>query len=455
MSLFKKNMNSIKNGQLKKQLLKSANDKIEISIQESKINGLPTLILNGHYLYSQYNPMKDAETFIKSQLDPDANGYCLFGFGLGYHVKVLLENEPNKRVFVIEPYLTCFKAALETLDLTDILSHPNVNIYFLEDISKLNNLLNELLEYKVKWLIPNPFVKALPNNNPLKQILEEIKIKEMSFHRFSSLMEKNFWNNLNYMDITVDKLFDLFKGKKAVLVSSGPSLDKTADALKELRKKYFILAVGSAYKVLKTKGIEPHAVVISDPQNEVYRQLAGLNLSKPLIYLSTACYKAVRYHKGLKIAAFQKGYPKAEMYAKQNGCQLVDTGGSVATTAFDILIKMGFSEIVLLGQDLAYAKDRSHATHSTSGVRVATEQRLFSIPSNNGSVVKTTRNLFIYLRWFERKITESKHVIVKNTAEQGAVIKGAHFVPISDIVSNAKKLTEFPFDETIKSLGNQ
>jgi len=278
------------------------------------------------------------------------------------------------------------------LQLTDILSHPNVNIYFLEDISKLNNLLNELLEYKVKWLIPNPFVKALPNNNPLKQILEEIKIKEMSFHRFSSLMEKNFWNNLNYMDITVDKLFDLFKGKKAVLVSSGPSLDKTVDALKELRKKYFILAVGSAYKVLKTKGIEPHAVVISDPQNEVYRQLEGLDLSKPLIYLSTACYQAVRHHKGLKIAAFQKGYPKAEMYAKQNGCQLVDTGGSVATTAFDILIKMGFSEIVLLGQDLAYSKNRSHALHSTSGVEVVSNENLLSVLANDGTMVKTTTN---------------------------------------------------------------
>jgi len=454
LSVLDRNLVLIKNKQLRERLLHPINEPIDVDIHPSK-KGPPTMKLNGHYLYSRYDPLKDAERFIDSQIDRDAHVYYLFGFGLGYHVQKLLQKEPDKQIVVIEPYLSVIRKAVENIDLSNIFSHPNVEILCLGQGQAMINTLNELTKQQTRWIIPNAWLKALPQSHPLKHFLEDIKIQEMSYQRSSSLMEKNFVENLKYMDADVGKLFGKFNGQKAVLVSAGPSLDNTVYSLKRLKNKYFILSVGSALRVLKENSIVPDAVIITDPQEFVYKQLDGMGFAQSLIYLSTACHSAVANHKGLRIIAFQKGYPQAESYAGKKNLPLVDTGGSVATTALDILIKMGFSEIVLLGQDLAYSKNRSHALHSTSGVEVVSNENLLSVLANDGTMVKTTTILSIYRRWFERKVAETKHVIFKNTAEKGAVIQGVPFVHISEIISESEHLMECNFSEKINQIINQ
>jgi hypothetical protein len=454
LSVLNCNLASIKNKQLRERLLHPIKESINVDIHPSKKGSL-TLKLNGNYLYSRYDPLKDAERFIQSQMDESANIYCLFGFGLGYHVQELLQKEPDKQIVVIEPYVSVIRKAVENIDLSNIFSHPNVEILCLEQGQAMINTLNELTKQQTRWIIPNAWLKALPQSHPLKHFLEDIKIHEMSFQRFSSLMEKNFAENLKYMDADVGKMFTKFNGQKAVLVSAGPSLDDVVYSLKKLKDKYFILSVGSALRVLKENGIVPDAVIITDPQETVYKQLDGMEFAHPLIYLSTACHSAVANHRGLKVMAFQKGYSKAESYAGQHNFPLVDTGGSVATTALDILIKMGFSEIVLLGQDLAYSKNRSHALQSTSRIEVVSNESLLSVLANDGTMVKTTTILSIYRRWFERKVAENKHVIFKNTAEKGAVIQGVPFVHISEIISESENVTECNFNEKITRIINQ
>jgi hypothetical protein len=453
LSVLNSNLASIKNKQLRERLLHPIKESIDVDIHPSK-KGPLTLKLNGNYLYSRYDPLRDAERFIHSQIDGSANVYCLFGFGLGYHVQELLQKEPDKQIFVIEPYISVIRRAVEHIDLSNIFSHPNVEILCLEQGQAMINTLNELTKQQTRWIIPNAWLKALQSSNPLKHFLEDIKIQEMSFQRFSSLMEKNFTENLKYMNADVGKLFGNFKGHKAVLVSAGPSLDNTLYSLKKLKDKYFILSVGSALRVLKENSIVPDAVIITDPQETVYKQLDSMKFIQPLIYLSTACYSAVANHKGLRIIAFQKGYPQAESFAGKHNFPLVDTGGSVATTALDILINMGFSEIVFLGQDLAYSKNRSHALQSTSRVEVVSNESLLSVLANDGTMVKTTTILSIYRRWFERKVAETKHVVFKNTAEKGAVIQGVPFVHISEIISESENLIECSFSEKINRIIN-
>jgi hypothetical protein len=448
LSVLNRNLALIKNKQLRERLLHPIKEFINVDIHPSK-KGPLTMKLNGHYLYSRYDPLKDAERFIHSQINGSANVYCLFGFGLGYHVRELLQKEPDKQIIVIEPYVSVIRKAVENIDLSNIFSHPNVEILCLEQGQAMINTLNELTKQQTRWIIPNAWLKALPQSHPLKHFLEDIKIQEMSFQRFSSLMEKNFAENLKYMDADVGKLFAKFNGQKAILVSAGPSLDDTVYSLKKLKNKYFILSVGSALRVLKENSIVPDAVIITDPQEFVYKQLDGMEFAQSLIYLSTACHIAVANHKGLRIIAFQKGYPQAESYADKKKLPLVDTGGSVATTALDILIKMGFSEIVLLGQDLAYSKNRSHSLQSISGVEVVSNESLLSVLANDGTMVKTTTILSIYRRWFERKVAETKHVIFKNTAEKGAVIQGVPFVYISEIILESENLIECNFSEKI------
>jgi hypothetical protein len=56
--------------------------------------------------------------------------YCLFGFGLGYHVEQLMAKEPNKKIIVIDTDISTIQAAMHHIDLTNILSNENVQIYY-------------------------------------------------------------------------------------------------------------------------------------------------------------------------------------------------------------------------------------------------------------------------------------------------------------------------------------
>jgi hypothetical protein len=56
--------------------------------------------------------------------------YCLFGFGLRYHVEQLMAKEPNKKIIVIDTDISTIQAAMHHIDLTNILSNENVQIYY-------------------------------------------------------------------------------------------------------------------------------------------------------------------------------------------------------------------------------------------------------------------------------------------------------------------------------------
>ncbi|MCX7999875.1 MAG: hypothetical protein N3A69_13140, partial [Leptospiraceae bacterium] len=96
----------------------------------------------------------------------------------------------------------------------------------------------------------------------------------------------------------------------------------------------------------------------------------------------------------------------------------VQSGGSVATSAFDVLRVLGASEIYLLGQDLAYVGKEIHSTgthhnekwltlvnRKTSlekiNVLICKKRKTKIVDSNEGKKVLSDYVLSIYKTWFE------------------------------------------------------
>ena len=93
---------------------------------------------------------------------------------------------------------------------------------------------------------------------------------------------------------------------------------------------------------LSIEGIIPDAVIITDPQPLMYKQIDGVNLKNiPMILLSTASSSVIDYYNGPIYVAYQSGYIHAEIKAKEIGATLFETGGSVTTTALDIALRFG------------------------------------------------------------------------------------------------------------------
>ena len=76
---------------------------MDIEVLKSK-NNLETLIINGKYIHSKYDPRTEAKRIIENSYKK-AYTHVFFGYGLGYLVDELLNVREEEKVIVFEPLL--------------------------------------------------------------------------------------------------------------------------------------------------------------------------------------------------------------------------------------------------------------------------------------------------------------------------------------------------------------
>jgi len=110
-------------------------------------------------------------------------------------------------------------------------------------------------------------------------------------------LRNNAKENLKLNSPNVGIFFDKFKDVPIIIVSTGPSLDKNIDLLKEAKGRALIISAGSALRPLLMRNIKPDFFAIIDPQDITYNQIKGYeNIGIPFIYLVTAAsYTVSRY----------------------------------------------------------------------------------------------------------------------------------------------------------------
>ncbi|WP_413364916.1 motility associated factor glycosyltransferase family protein [Lysinibacillus sp. 3P01SB] len=371
------------------------------------IDGQKTLKVNDIFLYSKYKPIQDAERWIDKEFDDSADSYILIGLGLGYHLSYLA-TKTRKNIYVL--YFDKNELAIAEENIPLYASHIHI-------VSHLSDLH---INKKMQVLIHHAWVQIMKSNTKVYEILDTMKRNQISFKKFSGKMFLNASENLkNY----IPNYYPEKQSKTACLVSSGPSLNETIHWL-ENNKDIEIFVVGSALKVLLSNGVIPDAVVLTDAQDSIKKQLEGTNYKGTLYYLLTASAEAVKSHLGPKYLLCQEGYTLAEEAADKFNLPKLTTGGSVATTAFSLIEYMGYENIVLFGQDLGFTGNDTHVIGSTSGKKVQTD---FNVLANDGSYINTQPNLQVYLRWFNEQCINTK-MNVYNTAVKGAQIQNVPLI---------------------------
>ncbi|MFF2178500.1 motility associated factor glycosyltransferase family protein [Lysinibacillus sp. NPDC058147] len=380
---------------------------MEWHIQEAR-NGELTLLLNGVAIYSKYRPYDDAMRWVVKEFNQEATHYLVIGLGLGYHAQALAELT-TKPIYVY--YFE--QVEMELFQQNGSLLASNIKL--VNSLEAVENTIN------LQLLVPNVWLKAIGENNALYDILDTIKRNQISYKKFAPLMHSNAEKN---KELYEHKLYPKCSSNTACLVASGPSLNETVQWLEEV-ENVDIYVVGSALKLVLAKGIWPKAVVITDAQLNIVKQLEGTNYRGPLFYLLTANAEVVELHQGEKYMLCQQGYEQAEEQADKYSLPKLATGGSVATTTFSLLEYLGYQNIVLFGQDLGFSGELTHAEGSTSGKVVVNS--LIQVQANDGSIIKTQPNLHVYLRWFNENCPTA-NANVYNTARQGAKINGTKFI---------------------------
>ena len=297
---------------------------------------------------------------------------------------------------------------------------------------------------------------------------------------FENLWIKNILLNSHYLPesshpqascYTVKNYEKVLKGIPGVLVASGPSLQESFAELKALKGKAFILCVDSALKVLLRAKIVPHAVISLDAQMHTYFSFRGLDLSEMIFFADIVSNPLVlRKVKAQKVifsttAQLKYDFEGQKQFECTAGTEFaqgihgdigyLQSGGSVATSAFDLLRVLACDPIVLVGLDQAYTQRKIHSSGShhtdtwlanisrtqslgTIIENIVRKRETFLVPAIQGGSILSDYVLNLYKRWFEDAIAHCSEKVYQIT-RQGALLESA--LTIKEPLDWIKKLS--------------
>lgn len=377
--------------------------------------------------------------------------YILFGFGNGMYIRKILQSvEKSAMVIVYEPCLSILQVVTREFDLTDIFRDERLHLA-VKNVGKTDfkGMLGAQLEYAdIQGMIQRSYL-----NYPKLFLRDGMHFNNVVTLNVNSLYaNKNVWEWMGreYYENIMGNFHFLVNSKSltslaevlstdipAIIVAAGPSLDKNIHELKRAKNRSLIIAVDTAVRVLLKEGIVPDVFVTIDGKKSTshFDNEACKNI--PLICNMVANRSGLNLHTGDKM--FLNSFnPHIENFLVQLGIVLpiIVSGGSVATDAFAIAERLQMKSIILVGQDLAYTDNHSHAAGTVRGEwNMDMSDKWNQLTEGiNGGMVKTSSEFMIYLDWFEQELECNKKLKVIDATEGGAKIKGTIVKSLSEAI---------------------
>ena len=379
----------------------------------------------------------------------------LTGLGDVAMVRELLEaTDPDINIMIYEPSAEIFYYLLENVDISECFENRALGLVIesinenemdgvirayisLANIEFLKNHTNK----GYAALFPEAVVHFLRR---LEKLSSDIVVSRNTGIRFSAVEAENTFYNIGYMcdGYITTQLCDVIPMDiPAIVVSAGPSLNKNIQELKKAKNKAFIVAVDTAVKPLVKAGILPDLYVIVDGLKPV--ELLDFPEAReiPLMPSLSSARAVLAQHTGKKFFYFEGNMLGFNLMA-MNGISFssVSCGGSVACSAFSLVYKLGFSTIILVGQDLAMTGNKTHAdgTFKEKMDEIDTS-RCLMVEGNCEEKVPTRGDFKRYLDWFNYYIEGCEDIHVINATEGGAKIQNTEIMTLKDAIARECK----------------
>ncbi len=332
-------------------------------------------------LHSSYDPIKEAERSIEAFDKGRSSIIAVSGIALGYHLIELKKKYPGIKIIAIEKdneivdlCRNISPAALEGIEIINSGTDPE-SIFEGIDLSCFKGIAHYIHKPSYQ-LNPEFYDKTMSS---LKLHISSRISDLLTRFEFEEKWLQNIFRNLKHMEnaSSVSKLFGKFRGLPGIIVSAGPSLKYSIDDLKKIRNKAVIVAVDTSLKILNKHNISPHFVLTLDAQKYSVKHFTGVNTDNTILIADmVSCPSIMSTFTGRKIISTTSKYyqnshgdivrettPGIDWIEKKTGpLGDIQSGGSVATSAFDLLLNMGCDPIILTGQDLAYSGREYHCS---------------------------------------------------------------------------------------------
>jgi len=415
-------------------------------------------------LYDNASPYEYCRKFFEGMNITYAPVVLFLGFGLGYHLHMFTQLYANKvhakKIIVFEDNINFFHLAMEMIDFSHLITHPDIHFFIGEDPGdSFPKIRREILTDKGTALhLRSTKVIPLPANIHLndKFYHEALNNTRMAFRQAMIIAGNDPTDSFIGIDNMlgnikpivshpgINQLKDKFKGIPAVTVASGPSLKKNMHLLRDIRDRALIISCDSNFLPLMKRDIRPHIVASLERTagtGQFYEgtqdvdgiYLAFCPLVQPDVYDS---------FQGKKIIVFRP-FSHFDWFHLDKGT--LPIGPSVSNMAFSIAEYLGCDPIIMIGQDLAFAEGGdTHVEDMRFGERDENYySSIIKTEGNDGNPVNTSRTWEIFKMAHEEDIISYKGLCI-NATEGGAKIRGAHVMPFAEVIKKYCQKEVFP-----------
>ncbi|EPH4946331.1 motility associated factor glycosyltransferase family protein [Campylobacter coli] len=451
--LFNKNIEALSNILLKEGLKEIKSSKFELVLGKDNLDINLKDTSDNTFLYE--NVIDELNTMLNTYNDK----YLLYpvlyfyGFGNGILFKALLQNKNHQHIVVFEKDIEIIWIMFHILDFSNelqsarlmILQTSSLDIEFFSNFCSSKPFFQFSRIYFLELMSHyyERFHEDILGLN--KKLAENFKNSIVSYGNdpLDALQGiEQFVYNLPQM-ITHPSYKELLSKRKgisdtAIIVSTGPSLTKQLPLLKKYASKATIFCADSSYPILAKHDIKPDYVCMLE-RDEIVAECFNNDFGefdKDIVFIvkSVTHPHTIKYlQKNNRAFILVSTYASFIQYLKLDYFGYFNMGFSVAHMNFLLTIHLKYKNIILIGQDLAYAKDGQ--THSQGFIHANLhngdyERDLdkFSTTAYGGNgKVQSSEIWTLFRHNFEKDIVNIKmnyHITTYNCTEGGARIEG-------------------------------
>ncbi|EIE0759037.1 motility associated factor glycosyltransferase family protein, partial [Campylobacter jejuni] len=315
---------------------------------------------------------------------------CIYGIGNALLIKNLSKH--YKHLFIFESEIELFILALSVIDLSEELYSGKI---YLADIEEERVDIQLLILFDMKDISEYlSLYEMFVNNVYYKKFYEDI------WHKADELCEKNIKVVIRNLGSNSDLSFECYshllqnipsmlesipfqrilserknKFDNTIVVSAGPSLAKQLPLLKAYQDKAVIFCADGALSMLEKEGIVPDYVTNLDFTDLAMNFFQNKENKTSLNILSCATHPNLVHFLDNK-SVILRDDPLYQRF-NLNDFGYIGTGTHVSHFSYTLALALGFKNIIMIGQDLAFdEKGNSHSKGFDFGEKFSGEENI-------------------------------------------------------------------------------
>ncbi|EHL4079718.1 motility associated factor glycosyltransferase family protein [Campylobacter jejuni] len=358
-----------------------------------------------HNVFMYENLEEEINFFYQSILEktPRYPFICIYGTGNALLIKNLAKH--YKHLFVFESEIELFILALSTIDLSEELKVYKIVLFDcvakdleiqIAMIFDQQSILEYLSLYEM-FISSHYYLKYYEASilfvNELCIKSASVAIRNADITCFLPLLTHGqFLQNIPSMleSIPFQRILSQRKNKfdNAIVVSAGPSLAKQLSLLKAYQDKAVIFCADGALSMLEKEGIIPDYVTNLDFTDLAMKFFQNKeNLKQSIIALECATHpnivRSLNAENCMIVLRNKALYQRFNL----NDFGYIDTGTHVSHFSYTLALALGFKNIIMIGQDLAFDEEgNSHSKGFDFGEKFSGEENIdkLKVPAYGG-----------------------------------------------------------------------